>query len=207
MSPELYETGKKLVEDAPQLYIDLDVEADGKPGYGSLLSVGAVTPAGDTFYRELKPTSKVWVPHQRKFCEDHGLERERLLNEGMNPHQAMRELAEWEKEVREKADKTKSVLVAFNASFDYPWVDLQMIRAKTGNPFGAAGYCIKSLAHVLSPNYDWSKTNKNNLPRDVVPEGDFTHNALEDAIYQQKMHYSLVGQLATMGIGGFKVVE
>jgi hypothetical protein len=29
-----------------------------------------------------------------------------------------------------------------------------------------------------------------------VPDGDFTHHALEDARYQQKIHFALVGALA-----------
>src|SRR6187200_2069925 len=83
----------------------------------------------------------------------------------------------------------------FNVGFDFPLVDLGMKEAGLKNPFGIAGYCIKSLANQLSPNYDWSKTTKNKLPPEIIPEGDFTHNALEDAVYQQKIHNALVGAL------------
>lgn len=196
MNHELYECGKQIVQDAPQLYIDLDVEADGKPGYGSLLSIGAVTPWGEEFYEELRPTSNVYVPSQREFCEDHGLKRQRLLHEGIEPTLAMQRLRRWTTTNAQKHEKKGCVLVAFNASFDYPWIDLEMQKAGVQNPYGIAGYCIKSLAQALQPGYDWSKTSKNNLPPDVIPEGDFTHNALEDAIYQQRMHFSMVGKLA-----------
>lgn len=221
--------GEMIVSASPQLYIDIDVEADGKPGFGSLLAVGAIasryrynwdeevdpngpTEAGktqyrnvkkyywehETFYRELKPASTLWIPSQREFCEEHGLERERLMDEGVNSSDAMQELAEWERQVRQKFNKERSVAVAFNASFDYPWVDLEMIRSGITNPFGPAGYCIKSLAQVLLPGYDWSKTSKSHLPSDVIPPGDFTHNALEDATYQQGMHFAMVGKIHKM---------
>lgn len=195
MKRELYVAGQEMVQDAPQLFVDLDVEADGVPGYGSLLSVGAVTPWGDNFYRELRPSSDEWLVANHDFCEEHGLERERLLREGVEPAEAMFDLMQWTREHKEKYQKTGSVLVAFNASFDFPWIDLEMKRAGITNPYGIAGYCIKSLAQVISPNYDWKQTGKNHLPPEVVPEGDFTHNALEDAIWQQKLHFALLGYI------------
>lgn len=197
MNQLLYEQGREIVRNAPQLFIDLDVEADGKAGYGSLRSVGAVTPWGDEFYRELKPTSDVWVQAQHDFCEEHGLQRERLLKEGIEPAEAMRELEQWTKEQEKRYEKTGSVLVAFNASFDYPWIDLETTKAEIENPYGIAGYCIKSLAMALNHSYNWRKTSKGNLPSDIVPDGDFTHNALEDSNYQQKIHFALAGLLAS----------
>ena len=209
------ERGEEIISAAPQLYVDLDVESDGKAGHGSLASIGAVASRyvltkpepnhsqsywleQETFYRELKPASEYFIPAQRDFCEQHGLERERLMEEGTEPARAMEELAAWEQSTRHKFDKESSVLVAFNASFDFPWVDLEMHRAGISNPFGIAGYCIKSLAHILSTDYDWAKTSKGRLPKDVIPAGDFTHHALEDAIYQQGIHFALVGKIAKL---------
>lgn len=209
------ERGEAIVSAAPQLYVDVDVEADGKPGYGSLLSIGATASRytlsepepndeqsyglqQEKFYRELKPTSEEYVPSQREFCESHGLVRERLLEEGMEPADAVMELADWENRTRQKFGKESSVAVGFNASFDFPWIDLEMTRAGLDNPFGNAGYCIKSLAQILSPDYDWGMTSKSQLPSDVLPSSDFTHNALEDAIYQQGMHFAMVGKIDRM---------
>lgn len=195
----LVSTGKEVIREAPQLYIDLDVEADGVPGYGSLLSIGAVSPWGDTFYRELKPTSERFLPSNRAFAEAHGLKRERLLDEGVLPAVAAEELKNWTAELTEKYGKKRAVLAAFNASFDYPWVDLAMKEAGVeANPFGVAGFCIKSLAMALPGRYEWQKTAKGELPAELVPDGDFTHNALEDAQYQQKIHFALAGKLALM---------
>jgi len=190
--------GREIVQNAPQAYIDLDVEADGKAGYGSLLSIGGVSPWGDEFYAELKPTSDKYIPSQREFCENHGLQRERLLVEGEEPRKALRDLARWTIGITKSHNKQSPVLTAFNASFDYPWIDLAMLRVgMPKNPFGTAGYCIKSLALALKDTYDWRETSKGNLPAELVPEGDFTHNALEDSRYQQQIHFALVGKLAS----------
>jgi len=193
---QLVTEGRQTVQNAPQLFIDLDVEADGKPGYGSLLSIGAVSPWGDSFYRELKPTSGIWIQGNRDFCEAHGLQRKRLLREGLDPSLAIAELDTWTRNLQRRYHKRGSVIVAFNASFDYPWIDLEHQKAGIRSAFGVAGYCIKSLALSLTEGYDWQQTAKNNLPAYLLPEGDFTHNALEDARYQQKLHFALVGRLA-----------
>ena len=68
-------------------------------------------------------------------------------------------------------------------------------RAAVENPFGVAGYCVKSLAMALGEIYDWRETGKSKLPLEIVPDGEFTHNALEDAIYQQSLHFAMVGKL------------
>jgi hypothetical protein len=193
---QLVKRGQIIVRNAPQLYIDLDVEADGKAGYGSLRSIGAVSPWNEEFYAELSPKSDLYIPSQHEFCENHGLERERLIREGQEPRQALRNLARWTIDIANTHGKRGNVLTAFNASFDYPWIDLAMLEAGISkNPYGVAGYCIKSLALALSDSYNWTETSKGNLPTELVPEGDFTHNALEDARYQQKIHFALAAKL------------
>ncbi len=192
---ELFLLGEQRLQNAPQHFLDLDVEADGKPGYGSLLSIGCVSPWGDTFYRELKPTSSVWIDSMKRFCEDHNLKRERLLDEGMEPAEALGELFDWQGDIKRRQGKLKTVVVAFNAGFDYPWIDLEAIKAGMPKEIGVAGYCIKSLAMALSENYDWRDTQKAMLPKIIVPDGELTHNALEDAVYQQKLHFGLAALL------------
>ncbi len=191
-----YEQGRVIAENAPQLYIDLDVESDGIAGRGSLLSIGAVTPWGDTFYRELRPMDEYgYIEGNREFCEVHGLAAERLRREGMPPNAAMADLDNWVRSGVQRYGKRAAVLVAFNASYDFPLIDLEFKRAGIETPFGVAGYCIKSLAAAITPDYNWSLTSKSKLPDDVRPDGDFTHNALEDAEYQQRLHFALVGKI------------
>lgn len=47
----------------------------------------------------------------------------------------------------------------------------------------------------LTGDWDWKSTSKSRLPRIVVPDEDFTHHALEDAQYQQKLHFGMAGVL------------
>lgn len=192
----LYQKGKEIILAAPNLYIDVDIEADGKPGHGSMLSIGAQSPTGETFYVEIKPASEDFVPHQREFCENHNLARERLLREGKDLQQAMREFYDWVAGLREQYGKPP-VFTAFNAAFDFCFVDLYFIKSGLDNPFGMAPFDLKSLALPLvgEGDWDWSKTAKDKLPEIIIPPGDFTHNALEDSQYQQKLHFGMAGLL------------
>lgn len=192
------ERGREIVQNAPELFIDIDVEADGIAGQGSLLSLGAVDPWGESFYRELRPVdANGFIPEYRDFTETHGMEHQRLIDEGIEPAVAMAEFSEWAKERREAHNKVGNIaLVGFNASYDFPLVNIEFMRGGVESPFGHAGYCVKSLAMALKrPDYSWKQTGKGRLPAAVLPEGDFTHHALDDAVYQQQIHYGLVGVL------------
>ncbi|MDB5185464.1 MAG: hypothetical protein JWN38_1272 [Candidatus Saccharibacteria bacterium] len=200
----ILDLGKAVVLNAPQLFIDVDVEADGIAGHGSMLSIGAQSPTGESFYSEIKPYSEDFLPGNREFCENHGLQRERLLREAPELSVVMFGLHNWTTELRARHGK-RAVLTAFNAGFDWAHVDLGFVKAGfiENNPFGVAPFDLKSLATQLNGNWDWSKTRKSQLPRAIVPDGDFTHHALEDAQYQQKIHFGmagLLGQSAYLGI-------
>lgn len=195
---QLEQKGRCIVQEAPQAYIDIDIEADGIAGKGSMLSIGAISPWGDTFYQELRPLYGSWIDGNKEFCEQHGLERERLLNEGQDPITAMHEFTEWSTAIRDAQGKNELVFAAFNASFDFPLVDLYMKEADITNPYGVAGFCTKSLTLAVSTKprrWDWNRTKKSRLPVELVPPGDFTHNALEDAQYQQRIHFRIAALL------------
>ncbi len=198
MRQAYYERGREIVQAAPELLLDVDVEADGVAGYGSLLSIGAVSPFGETFYAELKPTSEISAPGYREVNEANGLHRERLMTEGRDMEPAIREFAEWARAVGDEHNKPGGIAFAgFNVSYDFPLVNLEFMKAGIESPFGHAGFCLKSLAMALPQGrYSWRQTAKTRLPADVLPEGDFTHHALEDAQYQQAIHFGIVGLLA-----------
>jgi hypothetical protein len=199
---QLVDRGRTIVREAPELYIDADVEADGTSPRvnGSLLSVGAVSPWGETFYAELKPSTDTYEQDKHDFCEAHGLERERLMDEGEEPAVVMERFNDWAHDLTQKYDKKKSaVFTAFMATFDYPMIDTEMrLAGIPKHAFGIGGYCIKSLAMALPGAYSWRGTAKGRLPAEIVPEGDFSHNALEDSIYQQKIHFALAGKIAAL---------
>lgn len=195
----LVEVGNQVLDEAPQVFIDGDVEADGKPGYGSLLSIGSIAPHGETFYIELAPDSDLFIPSQKEFCEAHDLERDRLLTEGVNPITAIKKYFEWVDMISEKYNKSP-VFSGFNIGFDFGFIDLYGAKAGIKNPYGIAPFDLKSRVLGLNGNWDWSQTSKNNLPSIFLPEGDFTHNALEDSAYQQQIHFAVAGFIVEQGL-------
>jgi DNA polymerase III alpha subunit (gram-positive type) len=190
----LFAKGRQIVLQAPQLYLDVDIETDGWAGHGSMLSLGAVAPEGQTFYSEIKPLFEEYVPRQREFCETHGLERTRLLQDAPAYDEVMSRFSDWVGELSLSSGKLP-VFTAFNAGFDFGFVQLYYLKAGLPNPFAAAPFDLKSLAMAVNPAWDWALTAKSQLPPQILPDGDFTHHALEDAIYQQKLHFGLAGLL------------
>lgn len=200
---QLFFYGEEAVKNAAQLYINIDVEADGVPGYGSLLSVGACSPYGDNFYTELKPSSEQFVPSQREFCEAHGLKRNRLKREGIDSSIALQSMIDWTNDLKDTHGKDP-VFTAFNAWFDYGFIALACAQDEAQNPYGIAPFDLKSYVPGVTGSLDWKATAKSKLPQIIQPEGDFTHHALEDAQYQQELHYGLVGLQLFAQSGGMK---
>lgn len=191
----LWARGREIVLGAPQLYIDVDVEADGIAGYGSMLSIGVQSPTGENYYSEVKPRGDEFLAGHRQFCEEHGLQRDRLLHEAPRLEDVMSELAGWLGNLKAQYEKPL-VFTAFNAAFDWAHVDLSFVRAGVlDNPFGIAPFDLKSLALPLAGGWDFTTTKKSKLPLEIIPDGDFTHHALEDAQYQQKLHFGMAALL------------
>lgn len=195
---ELWTVGRDIVLGAPQLYVDVDVEADGIAGYGSMLSIGAQSPTGENYYSEIRPEGNNFLEGHRQFCEEHGLQYERLMDEAPESAVVMNELKNWLYDLTETYGK-QPVFTAYNAAYDWAHVDLSFLRAGIiDNPFGIAPFDLKSLAMPLSGQWDFIKTKKSQLPPEIVPDGDFTHNALEDAQYQQKLHFGMAALLGAV---------
>ena len=192
----LWEAGREIVLAAPQLYVDVDLEADGIAGFGSILSIGMQSPTGESFYSEVRPYDAKFIPGHRHFCEEHGLERDRLLREAPLLSDVVAQIQSWLTNLKE-LHGTSPVFTAFNASFDFSHVDLAFALAGQydRNPFGYAPFDLKSLAQPFSGTWDFRTTKKSALPTEIVPDGDFTHNALEDAQYQQKLHFGMAALL------------
>lgn len=188
---ELWNRGREIIMKSPQCFIDIDIEADGIAGYGSMLSLGAVTPRGDSFYSEIRPITLNYLDGHRSFCETHGLERKRLLTEAPVFAKVMEDFSKW---LRAQDDRPL-VFTAFNAAFDWSFVDLYFLYSTLKNPFEIAPLDLKSLAIPFTNDWNWQETKKGRLPKIVLPDGDFVHHALRDAEYQQKIHFGLAGLL------------
>ena len=191
-----------------ETYISVDVESSGSiPNPYSMLSLGAcdVNHIENTFYCELKPLNSLYEQKALAVAVKgiHILETMKgnpeydpsspsfkphkvmslLSREGQKPRQAMYEFVEW---INDTAKGTKPVFVAFNATYDWSFVNWYL-RFFTGeNPFGVSGADIKAY-YAGAFNKSWSETTKNRLPKSLLPKKPHTHNALEDAIEQAEL--------------------
>lgn len=209
-----------LVQHSREMFIDFDVEGDGPAGLGSVLAIGAVAPTGETFYVEIQRQTRSSLPGPREFCDKLGLTDEYLIDHGVPAIEAAVRFRKWVNDLKHKYRKP-AVATAFNAGYDWAHIDLLFASAATlypdrfpvehqgssqprHNPFGIAPFDTKSLALAVPGVskadedgcvWSWNNTSKSKLPVTINPEEEFTHNALDDAIYQQKQHFAMIGLL------------
>jgi DNA polymerase III epsilon subunit-like protein len=173
-------------------YFSVDVESSGPvPGIHNLLSLGVTHVRKregkyqifDDFYCELKPVFEGFVPAAMRI---HGLQAERLMEEGLDPESAMQQFADWV-QARKKSAKDRPVFVAHNAPFD--WMQCAYYFEHTGikNPFGHSALDTKALA-MGRLNLAWVQTSLKNVADKLpnVPQRDIStlHHAGHDARYQ-----------------------
>ncbi|HUR17096.1 MAG TPA: exonuclease domain-containing protein [Candidatus Limnocylindrales bacterium] len=164
---------------SPEVFVSVDIEASAQsPGVGSLLSIGAclVDRPDIGIYLELKPVpGRAW---QTSAEEVHGLSRERLEQEGLEPAQAMEQLDRW---LREVCAEGRPVFVGFNAPFDWMFVADYFYRYVGRNPFGISALDLKSYYMGRAAVDTWEATRRVNIDERLGLAPDHTHQALEDA--------------------------
>ena len=138
-----------------ETYISVDIESAGpNPGQYAMLSIGACTvyePAG-SFYIELQPDKDDFVP-EALFVS--GLKMEKLKERGQPPKAAMQGFADWVAEIT--PPEHRPIFVAFNAPFDWMFVNDYFYRFLGHNPFGYAALDLKAFYMGLA-GVDWSET-------------------------------------------------
>ncbi|HKZ43754.1 MAG TPA: 3'-5' exonuclease [Anaerolineales bacterium] len=176
-----------LMQTAPETiksYISIDVETSGpNPGQYSMLSIGActLTEPRQTFYIELKPDK---AGFRQDALAISGLSMETLANDGTPPKESMQKLADWLKEVI--PEEERPLFVAFNAPFDWMFINDYFMRYLGFNPFGHAALDIKSY-FMGQEKVKWSQTSMRYISDHLDGNGPLSHNALQDAIDQAKL--------------------
>jgi len=175
-----------------EAYICVDVETAGPiPSDYSLLSIGACT-IGDppaTFYIELMPINEQATPDAAKV---HQLSIPRLKAEGVDPKQAMIQFEAWVKD--QLIPNQQPVLVAFNAPFDWMFINYYFLHYLGYNPFGHVALDIKALYMGLA-GVAWSQTSWRFIDPNFVDVKSLTHHALQDALDQAKLFKKLLDDL------------
>lgn len=167
-----------------ETYICVDVETAGPiPGDYAMLSIGACTvfEPRQTFYIELQPTS---MDSTDEAAAIHQLSLEKLRQEGVPPRQALTNFEEWLK-IQTPAGR-QPYFVAFNAAFDWMFVNYYFIHFLGHNPFGHTAIDIKAYYMGLTGS-DWAQTSWRYISPRFKTEHKLTHHALQDALDQADM--------------------
>ncbi|MEV5763395.1 exonuclease [Micromonospora sp. NPDC052213] len=164
----------------PELYVAVDVEADGPiPGPYSMISLGMAV-AGHpelTFYTELKPISDEFVPAALAVS---GLDRDRLLREAPPAEEAMGAAARWVNGLREIG---RPVFLAAPAVWDGMFVHWYFTRFVGHSPFGATGSGVDLRSYWMGlTGCEWVRTRKGTIKHELgLTDVPHTHHAGEDA--------------------------
>ena len=164
----------------PELYVAVDVEADGPiPGPYSMLSLGmAVAGRSElTFYTELQPISDDFVPEALAVS---GLDRDRLAREAPTARDALRSAAAWVDGLRRYG---RPVFLAAPAVYDGMFLHWYFTRYVGHSPFAASGAGIDLRSYWMGlTGCEWAQTHKGGIKEALGLTGlPHTHHAGEDA--------------------------
>jgi hypothetical protein len=163
--------------------IVVDVEADGPiPHQYSIVCFGAVVVEpglSKTFYGEVKPISKEWIPEALAVS---GFTREQHEKFG-EPAEVMSGFRDW----LSANVKGRPVFISDNLAFDWQWINYYFHFFLNANPFGYSGrrigdlYCGMKMDTGL--NHEWKKLYRK-TKHDHNPVNDAIGNA--EALLQMK---------------------
>lgn len=180
----------------PERFISVDIESAGPtPGGYAMLSIGAclVDEPSRGFYIELKPDRDAVVESALKVS---GLSMDELRDHGTEAGQAMREFAQWVRDVV-PPQTHRAVFVAFNAVFDWMFVNEYFVRYDVENPFGHGGLDIKSY-YVGMMGSTWEQTSMRHLSPKYLEGRPLSHNALGDARDQAELFRRIAEDAAAL---------
>ncbi len=172
-------------------YVCVDVETAGpNPADFSLLSIGAclVDDLSSRFYIELRPVSVKYVAAALAVCH---LSMEELARTGVAPKLAMEQFEQWLGSVVPR--NQRPVFVAFNAVFDWMFVNDYFHRYLGRNPFGYSALDMKSFFMGVA-RVPWNKTSLQQVVERYQTEHVLTHNALQDALDQAELFHRIIAE-------------
>ena len=183
---------------APSLeaYVSVDVETAGpNPSQYSLLSIGACLVADPqrVFYVELQPVNGDATPDALAVS---GLSLEQLAEHGLPPAEAMARFEAWL--AAEVPADQQPILVAFNAPFDWMFVNDYFHRFLGRNPFGYTALDLKAFYMGLT-GVHWSETSMRYVAARYLSGRQLTHNALRDAQDQAELFQKMLAEAAAQG--------
>ena len=173
-------------------FICVDIETAGpNPTEFSMLSIGAalVEDPEQSFYVELQPFNG---NHEEGSDRIHGLSLPALMETGTEPGEAMQQFADW---VREVADGRNPVFVAFNAPFDWMFVNDYFHTYLDRNPFGHRALDIKAV-YMGMHGVDWEETTYDKVSSHYRLPPALLHHAQADAMQGAELFAAMLAELA-----------
>jgi len=171
----------------------VDVETAGpNPSQYSLLSIGACLVADPqcTFYVELEPVNDNATPEALAVA---GLSLEELSERGLPPVEALARFEDWLK--AKIPSGQRPILVAFNAPFDWMFVNDYFYRFLGRNPFGHAALDLKAFYMGLT-GVAWPETTMRYVAARYLGGRRLTHHALRDAQDQAELFQKMLAEAA-----------
>ncbi len=165
-------------------YISVDIETAGpNPSQYALLSIGAclVENPEEGFYVELQPD----LPNITQEAQAvHGLTLDYLKENGLPPTEALTRLRDWAASV--VSPPARPIFVAFNAPFDWMFINDYFHRYLGHNPFGHTAIDMKAF-YMGRWGVPWRETNMQRVTSRYLGTQELSHNALEDARDQAEL--------------------
>jgi DNA polymerase III epsilon subunit-like protein len=188
----MVERSNKDVQAPRDFYISVDIETAGpNPSQYSLLTIGActLTEPRENIYLELIPVNDRMT--NEAFAVHH-LDLKRLADKGLTPARAMASFEDWIKSVT--PPESQPVFLAFNAPFDWMFVNDYFHRYLGRNPFGHTAVDIKAL-YMGATGTPWSETTLSYMAPRYLSRGEITHHALRDALDQAEMFEKILDEV------------
>ncbi len=186
-----------------ETWISVDVETSGPtPATGSLIAIGAclVERPEEGIELLLRPDPELpWLAEAESI---HGLARDSLLRDGLEPALAMARLEAWLARVVPAG--SRPIFVALNAPFDWMFVADAAWRHLGRNPFGTSALDIKALylGRHLEEVERWRDTSRLRMLERYPVDLPHTHDALDDAREQAAICRAILASAGAPGDAG-----
>lgn len=194
------------------LYGHFDIEADGPtPSTSNMINIGIVftNDIGDVvkeFVADLRPrigfngdadTLQWWLSDSNRTKEYN-----RIMEEGIDPMQAMGRLDKLLKEITQSVGVLKIIWAARPAAYDWMFLknywDMYRVKNKEAFDIGFSATCLSTIREVWKEFSGLQREQIDEYFKKWTKDMVMTHNGLDDARYQARIYHGITNELKEM---------